>query len=188
MATVRPAGPRWRHTGRVTRDQPSEHGDAIVRVDAAGTLLFLVTAVVSALVFDGVALWIGAITALTLFLIGIATFLWAFYNGVQRSRGEEVAVTQLFLLAGGVAPRRVRRLLLSLLAVQVVAGLATALARPNGPDGSPGSSLALGVLVPMFGLGLNGLWAAYHGSFADRAGTDAVVGSDAAIDKNEDHG
>lgn len=185
---MRPAGAGWRHTGLVARDQPIEHGDAIVRVDAAGTLLFLVTAVGSALVFDGVALWIGAVTALALFLIGIAAFLWAFYNGVQRSRSEEVAVTQLFLLAGGVAPRPVRRLLLSLLAVQVVTGLATALARPNGPDGSPGSSLALGVLVPMFGLGLNGLWAAYHGRFTDRPTPDAVVGSDAAIDKNEDHG
>ncbi len=188
---------RW-HTGTVVPDQ---YGDAIVRLDTAGTLVFIVTAVLSAAVFDGVALWIGAITAVSLFLIGIAAFLWAFYNGVRRSRVEEVSVTQLYLLVGGVAPSNVRRLMTSLLAVQVVTGLATALARPNGPDGSPGSSLALGVLVPMFGLGLNGLWAAYHGTFARRAAPDAspapeatpatdadVARSDPAIDKNEGHG
>ena len=178
----------------------TRHGDAILRVDVLGTVAFLVTALIAAVVFDGIALWIGAVTALTLFLVGIAAFLWAFYNGVQRSRAEEVSVTQLYLLVGGVAPARVRRLMLSLLAVQTVAGLSTALARPNGPDGSPGSSLALGVLVPMFGLGLDGLWAAYHGTFAERPAPDASVGagddhgdgagvtrSQPAIDKNEDH-
>jgi len=180
------------HTGRVT----DRYGDAIVRLDLAGTVAFIVTAVVSAAVFDGVALWVGAVTAVALFLIGIATFLWAFYNAVRRSRVDEVSVTQLYLLMGGVAPANVRRLMLSLLAVQVVTGLATALARPNGPDGSPGSSLALGVLVPMFGLGLNGWWAAYHGSFAARvepeadpsSGTPGVVRSDTGIDQNEGHG
>ncbi len=188
---------RW-HTGVVVPDQ---YGDAIVRLDTAGTLAFILTAVLSAAVFDGVALWIGALTAVSLFLVGIATFLWAFYNGVRRSRVEEVSVTQLYLLVGGVAPTNVRRLMTSLLAVQVVTGLATALARPNGPDGSPGSSLALGVLVPMFGLGLNGLWAAYHGTFARRSDPDRsgaaeavpaadadVARSDPAIDKNEGHG
>ena len=43
--------------------------------------------------------------------------------------------------------------------------LVTTFARLEGPDGKPGSSLALGFLVPMFGFGLNGLWAAYHGDF-----------------------
>ena len=46
--------------------------------------------------------------------------------------------------------------------------MATTFARLEGPDGKPGSSLALGFLVPMFGFGLNGLWAAYHGRFPAR--------------------
>ena len=44
--------------------------------------------------------------------------------------------------------------------------------RLEGPDGKPGSSLALGFLVPMLGFGLNGLWAAFHGTFPRRE--DAV--------------
>ena len=92
--------------------------------------------------------------------------------------------------------------MLSLLAVQIVVGLATALARPNQTDGSPGTSLALGVLVPVFGFGLNGLWAAFHGTFAERAADTAATSprtttgaeSDdgpsepSTISKNEDHG
>jgi hypothetical protein len=70
----------------------------------------------------------------------------------------------------------------------------TALARSESDDGSPGTSLAVGILVPMFGLGLNGLWCAFHGVFPRRLDLDvagdspAVVTSRTAIDKNEDHG
>ena len=54
---------------------------------------------------------------------------------------------------------------LTLLA-QVVIAVVTTFARPDGPDGNPGSSLAVGFLVPMLGFGLNGLWAVTHGTFA----------------------
>jgi hypothetical protein len=80
--------------------------------------------------------------------------------------------------------------MLTLVVVQFGTALATTLARPNGPDGSPGSSLAVGFLVTMFGLGLNGLWAAYHGRFAPRQDLDAVAVPESSRrrDKNEDHG
>ena len=61
----------------------------------------------------------------------------------------------------------------------------TTLARLNGPDGSPGSSLAVGFLVPMLGFGLNGWWASFHGDFATR--TD-VRTSEKEIGQNADHG
>jgi hypothetical protein len=170
------------------------HGDLIVRVDVVATAWFTLTAIVAAVVFEGAAVWLGAITALSMFLVGMASFLWAFYNAVQRSRTERVSVTQLFLLLGGTAPPRVRRVMLSMLVIQCVVGLATALARPNSSDGTPGSSLALGVLVPMLGLGLNGLWAAYHGTFATRDEAvsntpheDEVRPDVDRIGQNEDH-
>jgi hypothetical protein len=50
---------------------------------------------------------------------------------------------------------------MSLLAAQVVVAVATAAARPF-------TTLAFGVLVPVFGVGLNGLWAARHGRFPPR--------------------
>ena len=58
--------------------------------------------------------------------------------------------------------------MLGTLLVQVVIAVTTTFARLDGPDGNPGSSLALGFLVPMLGFGLNGLWAAYHASFPPR--------------------
>ena len=146
----------------------------IVRVNAVMTAWFVLTATAAAVVFDGVVLWIAAITAISMFLAGSVAFLWAFLAAVQRSRSESISVTQLFLLLAGVAPRRVTWVMLSLLGIQSVVGLATAIGRSDSSDGSPGSSLALGVLVPMFGLGLNGLWGAYHGSFGVRDDTPST--------------
>jgi len=143
-------------------------GAVIVRFDVVATAIFTVTAITAAVVFDGPAMTIAAVVSLVLFFVGIAAFLWSFWNAVQRSRGEQVAVTQLYLLTGGVAPTRVRSIMLSALAVQCVIGLSTAIFRPNAADGSPGNSLALGVLVPVLGFGLNGLWAAYHGRYRNR--------------------
>ena len=182
-----------------------QQGELIVRVNVFGTVIFVATAAFAAAAFTTTAQWIGASTAMALFAVGVFAFLWGFWNAVQRSRDEEVSVTQLYLLLGAGTPKEVRRKMLLLLLIQVVAALGTAIWRIDGPDGSPGSSLAVGLLVPMFGLGLNGLWAAYHADFGKRMDPEAVaararneqerVDSDAdgststtSIDKNEAHG
>jgi hypothetical protein len=100
-------------------------------------------------------------------------------------------VTQLYLLTGGVATPLVRRTMLSALAMQCLTGLGTALARPNTTEGRAGTSLALGVLVPVFGFGLNGLWAAYHGRYSERVQTTKTTDvrtTSTPIDQNERHG
>ncbi len=171
-----------------TRTPAQRRGDVIVMANAVGTVAFVVTALTAAIVFSTAAQWVGAITAMSLFAVGVFTFLWAFYNAAQRSRVEQLSVMQLFFLVGPPTPPRIRRSMNLLLFVQLVAGLGTALARPNGPDGSPGSSLAVGILVPMFGLGLNGLWAAFHGDFPllERAESSRPAADDVGIDDHVD--
>ncbi|MGI9644014.1 MAG: hypothetical protein ACR2O6_01730 [Ilumatobacteraceae bacterium] len=182
-------------------DEQRHPGEVIVLTDVAGTVVFVLTASIAAINFSTAAQWVGAITAISLFGIGVVAFLWAFYNAVQRSRVEQISVTQLFLLLGDSIPARVRRTMLSLLFVQCLTATVTAFARPNTADGSPGSSLAVGFLVPMFGLGMNGLWGAYHGRFSprdDRPPPVEVVAGDEGghdvrtstvpIDKNDEHG
>jgi hypothetical protein len=159
--------------------------DAIVQVNLALTAVFAVTATGAAVVFSTTWQWIGAITAMVLFTIGVVAFLWSYWNAVQRSRTDEIAVTQLYLLMGDAIPSPVKRVMNLTLATQFAIALATTLARPDGPDGNPGSSLAVGFLVPMLGFGLNGLWAVYHGTFAARTGLRA---SGREIRQNADHG
>ena len=152
----------------MTEARPDAAADVLVTADIAGTALFAVTAALAATFFTTFWQWVAAVTALVLFAIGVFAFLWSYYNAVQRSRRDQIGVAQLYLLLGPPTPSRVRRVMLTLLAVQVAIAVTTTFARLEGPDGKPGSSLALGFLVPMFGFGLNGLWAAYHGNFPRR--------------------
>jgi hypothetical protein len=135
-------------------------GRRLVQLDVVGTTIFVVTAMLEAIVLD----WArppGVAVALVLFAGGCVLFLAGYARAVERSRTEEVSVTGLYLLAGDVAPRPVKQVLLGMLAVQVVVALATAIARPY-------TTVAFGILVPMFGLGVVGSWAARYGRFPPR--------------------
>ncbi len=154
------------------------------------TALFGATAIYAAASFDTAAQWVGAVTAFALFAVGVFAFLWSYWIAVQRSRSDEISVSQLYFLMGEPTPSLVRRTMNSALLVQVTIAAVTTFARPNGPDGNPGSSLTVGFLVPMLGFGLNGLWAARHGDFSLRRDgeTPHVTTSGDEIGQNADHG
>ena len=164
----------------------------IVKANVLLTVIFGVTATFAAASFSTSAQWVGAVTAMTLFAIGVFAFLVSYWMAVQRSRADEISVTQLYLLLGPAIPKRVRRTMNLALLAQFTIALITTLARPDGPDGNPGSSLAVGFLVPMLGFGLNGLWAVSHGSFAPRSdvapGDSKVTAEQHQIGQNADHG
>ncbi|MEY2425557.1 MAG: hypothetical protein QOI61_1129 [Actinomycetota bacterium] len=102
----------------------------------------------------------AALVAVAMFLAGPVLMAVALVLAARRSREVAVTIGGLFFLQDA-APKSVQRNLLGSLAAQVALGLATAAARPN-------TSSALGVLAPVAGLGLSGLWGARHGTFAPR--------------------
>ena len=135
-------------------------GDGLVRADVWATAVFAVVAATAA-VFPDVFVAPFVVVSLALFAAGCVTFVWGFLKGIGRSREEVVSLGGLFFLGGDVAPARVRRAFQVLLALQVIASVAAAVARPFTP-------LAFGVLVPMLGIGLMALWGARYGTFPDR--------------------
>lgn len=143
-------------------------GRWIMRANVAGTAVFAVSATAAAIVFEGPVRVQAVAVSLAAFATGTFAFLWGYWSAVQRSRRDLIGVAALFFLLGTTAPRPVRNVMWLCLATQIVVALATALSRPE-TDGRPGSSLAFGILVPMLGLGLNGLWGAAHGSFEPRS-------------------
>jgi hypothetical protein len=163
-------------------------GARIVRADIILTAIFGVTAAYAAIDFSTAAQWVGAVTAMTLFAIGVFAFLWSYWLAVQRSRVDELSVSQLYLLLGPAIPKRIRRTLWLALLAQVAIATITTFARPDGPDGNPGSSLAVGFLVPMLGFGLNGLWAVTHGTFTPRSAPSEVTATPREIGQNAEHG
>lgn len=135
-------------------------GTGARRASWAGTGVFTVTAAAAAAApttFEPVALGV----AIALFAAGCVLFAWAFLLMAGRSRTDELELAQVWFLAGPPTPASVRRSLLGSLAVEVAVGFATAGARPY-------TSLAAGVLVPVYGLALCGLWAARHAAFPPR--------------------
>jgi hypothetical protein len=140
-------------------------GPAIVNASWAGTGLFVATAVLATIDPDGLS-GPGVVVDLVLFAFGCAAFLWAYAVAVSRSRTDAIGIGGLYFLQGST-PRVIQLRLLIPLAVQVVVAIATAAVRPY-------TAVAFGVLVPIFGLGLSGLWGARYGTFDARSGSGAA--------------
>lgn len=162
--------------------------DPVIRVNIAATTLFAATTVLATVMFDEPFTTVSVAVDLACFSVGVVVFLWGYWTAVQRSRREEISVAGMYFLVGNCAPRSVSRRLNSMLAIQVVVGIGGALARPT-TDGKAGSTLAFGILVPMLGLGLNGLWASKYGTFRPRntPDTSGVTRSGASTGQDESH-
>jgi hypothetical protein len=159
-----------------TGDEGSIPGAALVNAVFVGTGVLVGTSVAAAAAPEHFQT-LHAVYACLLFAVGTGAMLWAYALGVSRSRTDAVDVLGLFFLAGDVAPVDVRRPLRIALAVQIVAVVAAAAVRPFTP-------VAFGVLAPMFGLGMMGVWGGRYGAFPPKAGpvTDAPASEVAAED------
>jgi hypothetical protein len=167
-------------------------GRRIVQADLVGTAVFSASAVAGSL---SDAWQTGSIVvSLVLFALGIFAFIWSYFSAVERSRNDEIGVANLFLLTGRTAPSTVKRVMSGALGVQVVVAIGAAAAgfRELGPDEL--NPMAFGILVPMFGVGLNGLWASRHGSFGPRIvkaspqPPEDVTPPDHEMEQNAPHG
>jgi hypothetical protein len=135
-------------------------GASIVRASWASTAAFVVVSAVAVLV-EGPVRTAAAVFDGVLFVIGVGVFAWAYAIAVNRSRTDEMGIGGLFFLAGDVAEPAPRRHLRWSLGIQVVVAIVAASLRLY-------TALAFGVLVPILGLALMGLWGAKHGRFGRR--------------------
>lgn len=135
-------------------------GTTIINVSWVGTSIYAVVALLGTIVPDWFAVP-TAVVSIVLFFLGCIVFLWAYGVAVARSRTDLIGIGGLYFLAG-TAPKVVRFRLRLSFAVEVVSALVSSSIRPFTP-------MAFGFLVPVFGLGLMGLWGARHGTFEPRA-------------------
>ncbi len=131
-----------------------------VRFSWLTTALFGITAVGAVWGPDALEI-LALVVALGLFGVGAILFMWAFFLSADRSRLEEVAVVEVYFLAGKVAPGVVKLHFFGALMAQIVIGVTTASIRPF-------TSLAFGILVPVLGLGVTGRWSAEHADYRTR--------------------
>jgi hypothetical protein len=144
-------------------------GERIVRYDVVGSGLFVVAmAVAVVLRSERAGQVLIVVVSMALFAAGVATTLWSYAAALERSRLEDVGVTHLYLLSGTTAPTAVRRVMWGCLGAQIVVAIGGATIGVVGLDKGSLNALAFGILVPMFGIGANGVWAARHGAYGPR--------------------
>ncbi|MEY2432878.1 MAG: hypothetical protein QOC92_2603 [Acidimicrobiaceae bacterium] len=135
-------------------------GGAIINASWAGTAVYVALAIAGTIVPDWFAVP-TAIASVALFFVGCVVFLWAYAKAVLRSRTDLIGIGGLYFLAG-TAPNDVAFRLRLSMALEIVAAIVSASIRPFTP-------MAFGFLVPVYGLGLAGLWGARYGKFEPRA-------------------
>jgi len=136
-------------------------GGGVIRASWIGTIAFGVGTVLGVVVPDQLQ-WMSFAVSLSLFLGGCVVFAWAFVLAAGRSRTDEIAVANLFLMLG--APSDVRVQLFGSLIVELVVAFGTAAARPY-------TIAATAILAPVYGLAMCGLWSARYGTFPRRKRT-----------------
>lgn len=141
-------------------DDDVEPGADIVNLAFLGTGAVVAISVGAALLPDTFGI-VQAGVSVVLFGVGTGALLWGYALGVSRSRTDLIGIPGLFFLAGDVAPTPTRRRLRIAVAVEVVAVVVAGSIRPF-------TEVAFGILAPMFGLGLMGLWGGRHGTFPPR--------------------
>jgi hypothetical protein len=139
--------------------EPDLYRDGIFRIDLYATVIFSIVAIAATL-FPGPLRIPFAVLSCVLFAIGTIAFLWAYGKAIERSREQDVSVAMIYGMTG-VVPTSVSRRFHLLTFVQSAVAITTAAIRPF-------TAQAFGILAPMLGLGLAGLWAARHGTFAER--------------------
>jgi len=134
--------------------------DRLVTVSVQSSIAF---AVVSTLtyVLDGPLDVAYAIACTVLFVIGVWVFALGMWNGIQRSRADDVTLTGLVAIDGSHVPKPARNRLWFAVALQVVVAILFASLRPF-------TQQAFGLLVPVLGLGFATLWGSRFAAFHQR--------------------
>jgi len=103
---------------------------------------------------------VAAFVSITMLIAGIMAFIYSFFVALDRSRTEEISTAGLYLLAEG-APAATRWHMIGAIVAQSAVAVIAALIEPT-------SALIFGVLAPVLGLGIAGIWSAKHGVFRPR--------------------
>ncbi len=133
-------------------------GQDLYRFDLYATGVFVACAVLAA-VFPVLHIPFAVVSSV-LFAAGTVAFLMAYGRAITRSREEDVSVANIYAMSGST-PKPIQRRFHALTVLQTTAAVVTSAIHPFTPQ-------AFGILAPMLGLGLAGLWAARHGRFAER--------------------
>lgn len=132
----------------------------LIRLNWQVTVVFLTATLLTHLAAESIDL-VYAIASSLLFAIGAGLCFLGFWNGLQRSRTEQVTLPGLLAISSSHVPTNERNLVWGAIAAQTVIAVAGASLRPFTPQ-------AFGLLVPLFGIGLATLFGSREADFFER--------------------
>lgn len=137
-----------------------DHSDQLIMF---GARLTIAHAAISAMtqLFAARLDTVYAIWCVVLAVAGIVLLMIGFWNGVQRSRVDEVTLTGMVAIDSSHVPAATRNRLWGFIVVQVVIGVLLASLRPY-------TEQTFGLLVPTFGLGVATVWGSRFAAFHPR--------------------
>ena len=140
--------------------QSAGNGDALLRVDIAVTVALCALSALTFLLAERLDLIYAALSAV-LFFLGAGLMALGLWNGIQRSRVDEVTLVGLAAVSKTHVASRARNILWAMIVLQVAVTVLFASLRPF-------TQQAFGILAPTFGLGVAVLWGSRFGSFHPR--------------------
>ena len=142
-------------------------GGAVVRADIIGTVLIAAVGALG-LVSEALARSLLVPVSSVAAAAGVIAFVWSYFRAVSRSRDHEISVSQLYGVAGKVAPPGVKRRLQWCLWGQVVVAVAVTAIGFSQTEPQEFNWPAVIIVVPLYGMGLNGVWVSCFGTFGPR--------------------
>lgn len=134
-------------------------GALLLKASWAGTVAFAVANLLGVVAIDLFAP-VVVVLSVVMFTVGTVLFFVAYARAVGRSRAETLGVGGIYFLSGS-APANVRRGFMTSFASQCLIVVVVIALRPF-------TSLVLGALAPVYGLGCSGVWGARYGWFPPR--------------------
>jgi len=124
------------------------------------SIFFAAASVITYVLEDRLDL-VFAIISAVLFAAGILLLSLGFWNGIQRSRLDDVTLTGLLAIDKTHVPAAARNKLWAAIVIQVAVAILFASLRPF-------TRQAFGLLVPTLGLGIATLWGSRFAAFHER--------------------
>lgn len=153
--------------GVMESTEQTSPGSLVLRLDVLGTAVLVVTGLLGA-ASDTLARSILAPVSAVAGALGIVLFVWSYFHAIGRSREHEISVSQLYGVAGKVAPKKVKRQLQWCLWLQVLVAVAVMAFGFSRTKPQEFNWAAVIIVVPLFGMGMNGAWVARFGTFGPR--------------------
>lgn len=138
----------------------SAGNDRLITFSVRSSIAFAVLSVITYVVDGGLDVVYAIVCTIT-FVVGVSLFALGMWNGIQRSRVDDVTLTGLVAIDRSHVPAPARNRLWLAVLVQVVVAIGLASLRPF-------TQQAFGLLVPVLGLGIASLWGSRFAAFHPR--------------------